>query len=160
MKGEESKGDAAKENGSMLRNKFANVYTRFGTEPKLEERGVVMDYDLADGSTFSIKIKRAGARNEEWKRLYNEIVKPRADDIIEGKVSEKENKILLAEVWAKSVVVGWANIKDSEGNEVPFSVENCYELFCFMPDLLNDVINDSHNRSNFQEEIKQATAKN
>lgn len=146
-------------NGVDLKNKFANVYQRFGSSTEMETKGVVMDYECPHG-TFSICIKRAGARNPEWKKVYNTIMKPRADDILAGKVTEAENKILLAEVWAKTVVVGWDGVIDSEGKQVPYSYENCYELFCFMPDLLNDVIADSHLVSNFQEEVKIKTAKN
>jgi hypothetical protein len=143
----------------VLKNKFANVYQRFGSSLDLERKGVVMDYKCPHG-TFSLKIKRAGARNPEWKKIYNEVMKPVAEDIVAGKVSEADNKILLAEVWSKSVVVGWAGVINSDGEEVPFSVETCYELFCYMPDLLNDVIADSHLLSNFQDEVKIKTAKN
>lgn len=154
------KGEKKEEtNGVELRHKFANVYQRFGSEKDLETKGVVMDYELPHG-TFSVKIKRAGARNPDWKKCYNEIMKPLSDDILAGKVSEAKNKVLLAEVWAKTVVVGWEGLVDADGNPVPFSVETCYELFCYMPDLLNDVIADSHLVSNFQEEVKIATAKN
>lgn len=156
----EKKEEAVETNGTDLRKKFANVYSRYGTEPAIEQSGVVIDYELAGGANFSIKIKRAGARNAEWKKIYNEVMKPHAADIEAGKLSEAENKVLLAEVWAKSVVVGWANIKDFEGEETPFSVQNCYELFCLYPDLLNEVIADSHLRSNFQDEEMLATAKN
>ena len=156
------KGEAEKveTNGTDLRLKFANVYSRYGSEPSIEEKGVVIDYELEGGGHFSIKIKRAGARNAEWKKTYNAIMKPQAEAIEAGKLSEAENKVLLAEVWAKSVVMGWDNIKDSDGNEVPFTVQNCFELFSLYPDLLNDVIADSHLRSNFQDEEMLATAKN
>ncbi len=142
------------------RSRFANLYSTYGSEPSLERIGVVIDYELVNKETFSIKIKRAGARNQEWKIAYNRIMKPHAEEITDGKLSEHENKKLLAEVWAKTVVVGWSNLRDGEGNEVKFSKETCYELFCAFPDLLNEVISDSHLRSNFQHEEMEATAKN
>ncbi len=142
------------------RSKFANLYTTYGSEPELEAVGVVIDYELVNKETFSIKIKRAGARNQEWKVAYNEIMKPHAQAIADGKMSEEENKKLLAEIWASTVVVGWSNLRDGEGNEVKFTKETCYELFCAFPDLLNEVIADSHMRSNFQHEEMEATAKN
>lgn len=142
------------------RSKFANLYTTYGSEPELEAIGVVIDYQLVNKETFSIKIKRAGARNQEWKVAYNEVMKPHADDIAAGKVGDKENKEWLAEIWAKTVVIGWSNLRDGEGNEVKFSKDTCYELFCAFPDLLNEVIADSHMRSNFQHEEMVATAKN
>jgi len=142
------------------RNKFANLYSTYGSEPELEARGVVIDYQLVNKETFSIKIKRAGSRNQEWKVAYNEIMKPHAQAITDGKMPEEENKKLLAEIWSKTVVIGWSNLRDSEGNEVKFSKETCYELLCAFPDLLNEIIADSHMRSNFQHEEMEATAKN
>ena len=159
-KGEAMKGENKEEMNGNLRSKFANVYERFGTSAELEQKGVIIDYKLPNNEIFSICIKRAGARNAEWKKIYNQVMKPHAEDIAEGLLSEIENKVLLAEIWAKSVVVGWDGLKDVEGVAVPFSVETAYELFCFMPDLLSDVISDSHLRSNFQEELVKATAKN
>lgn len=158
MKGE--KKQEGETNGVDLRRKFANVYERFGTSSEMEQKGVVIDYHLPDKGTFSLCIKRAGARNVEWKKVYNQVMKPYAEDIEQGLLSESENKILLAEIWAKTVIVGWSGLKDADEKEIPFSKETAYELFCFMPDLLNDVIADSHLRSNFQEELKVATAKN
>jgi len=143
-----------------VRSRFANLYSTYGSEPELEARGVVIDYELQNKETFSIKIKRAGARNQEWKTAYNQIMKPHAQDIADGKISEDANKKLLAEIWAKTVVIGWSNLRGSDGTEVKFSKETCYELFCAFPDLLNDVIADSHLRSNFQHEEMEATAKN
>jgi hypothetical protein len=142
------------------RCRFANLYSTYGSEPELEHRGVVIDYELDNKETFSIKIKRAGARNQEWKVSYNAIMKPHAQDIEDGKLSEGENKELLAEIWSKTVVLGWSNLRDNDGNEVQFSKETCYALFCAFPDLLNAVIADSHARSNFQFEEMEATAKN
>ena len=158
MKGEEKV--KVESNGNAPRMRFANLYSTYGSEPELERKGVIIDYELTNGETFSIKIKRAGARNQEWKVAYNQIMKPHAQAIADGKVGEEENKKLLAEIWSKTVIVGWSNLRDGEGNEVKFSTETCYELFCAFPDLLNDVIADSHNRSNFQEEEIVATAKN
>lgn len=157
-KGEKGQEEVSEQNNS--RSKFANLYATYGTEPELERRGVVIDYELVNKEIFSIKIKRAGARNQEWKVSYNAIMKPHAQDIADGKLSEDENKKLLAEIWSSTVVIGWSNLRDGEGNEVKFSKETCYDLFCAFPDLLNEVIADSHLRSNFQHEEMVATAKN
>ena len=158
-KGEKKVVEQVPENNSG-RSRFANLYSTYGSEKELEARGVVIDYELANKEIFSIKIKRAGARNQEWKKLYNQIMKPHAQEIADGKLSEDENKKLLADIWSRAVVIGWSNLRDGEGNEVEFSQSTCFELLCTFPDLLNEVIADSHLRSNFQHEEMVATAKN
>ena len=129
-------------------------------DPVLEQKGIVMEYELANGDIFELKIKRAGARNTEWRKLYNQLLRPVEEENEAGKISESENHYMMAELYAKSCVIGWKGLKDAEGNEVPFSLENCLELFCFMPELLTKVINDCHERSNFAHKEKEATAKN
>ena len=143
-------------NGLELRKKFANLYGTFGSDLGLEANGVWISYELQTGNDFEIKIKRGGSRNVEWRRVYNQVFKPHDKD----KLSEQESQFLLAEVYSRTIVVDWKNIKDNEGKDVPFNIENCMELLCFMPELLSKVINDAHERGNFQMEEVESTAKN
>lgn len=147
-------------NALQLRKKFANIYGTFGSDPILEQKGVVMEYELQNGEIFELKIKRAGARNTVWRKLYNQLLRPVEDQNQAGEISETENHYMMAELYAKSCVIGWKGLKDADGNEVPFSIGTCLELFCFMPELLTKVINDCHERSNFAHKEKEATAKN
>lgn len=143
-------------NGLELRKKFANLYETFGSDLELEKNGVWVPYELENGEEFEIKIRRGGSRNIEWRRVYNQVFKPHDKDTL----SEQESQYLLAEVYARTIVVDWKNSKDIEGKPVPFTVTNCMELFCFMPELLSKVINDAHMRGNFQILETEQTAKN
>lgn len=143
-----------------LKSKFANVYLTFGTDPELEKNGVILRYELENGEKVLFKIKRSGVRNSEWRRLYNELMRPREDETLKGEMSEEESKFLLSEIYARSVVVDWKNVKDAEGVDVPFTTESCIELFRFIPDLFQLIIRDSGDKSNFREAQVQQTIKN
>ena len=143
-------------NGLELRKKFASIYDTFGSDIGLETNGVWIVYELEKGGEFEIKIKRGGSRNVEWRRIYNQVFKAHDKD----KLTEQESQFLLAEVYSRSFVVDWRNLKDSEGKDVPFNVKNCMELLCFMPELLTKIINDAHARANFQMLEMETTAKN
>jgi hypothetical protein len=143
-----------------LKSKFANVYGTFGVDPVLEQQGVILRYELENGQKVLFKIKRAGTRNAEWRKLYNEIMKPHEEKTLNGEMSEDESKTRLSQVYARSVVVDWQGVQNSDGEEVPFSVESCMELFQFLPELFLLIIRDSNDRSNFREEQVKATGKN
>lgn len=147
-------------NGVVLRKKFANLYGTWGSDTDLETKGVILSYELRGGGFAEFKIKRAGARNVEWRKVYNEVMGPHNVDIDAGKLTENENKFLLAEVYSRTVIIGWNIGKDSEGKEIPFDVKTCMELMCFMPDLLQQIIGDAHERSNFQYAEMEKTGKN
>lgn len=166
MKGEKkedkSKGTTVEQvNGSpALRKKFASLYGTWGTDPILATKGIIVVYPLDGGGEVEFKIKKAGARNVEWKKLYNQIMKPHVDELTEETLTEEENGLLLSEIYAKSVVLDWKGVNDDQGNPVPFTVLNCMELFQFMPEVLSNIITDSHLRSNFRDEEMASTAKN
>lgn len=143
-----------------LKHKFAGLYNTFGVDPRLEAKGVLLRYELANGTFAMFRIKRSGSRNPEWRRLYNELMKPHEDHLLKEALSEQETQRLLAEVYGRSVIVDWAGILDGDGKEIPFSVEACIELLNFMPDLFNLIVQDSRDRANFREEQLKATEKN
>lgn len=158
-----SKGEDSKEvtpDVVDLRRKFASLYGTFGTDPVLAKQGIIVEYELAKGKKVEFKIKKAGARNQDWKLLYNQLMKPHAEEIEANSITEEDHGKLLSELYAKSVVLGWNGVEDSEGQAVPFTIQNCMELMQFMPELLSNIIADSHDRSNFRHEEMEATAKN
>jgi len=149
-------------NGHYEKNKalFANLYGTFGSNPILEESGVVLPYTLDDGTVIRFKLRRAGVRNNAWKKTYNEVVKPHEERVKDGTIPEEEMKGLLAVVYSKAVVIGWEGIKDSKGKDVPYSPETALDLLRFYPDLFTLIINDAHDRANFREEQLVQTEKN
>lgn len=54
-------------------------------------------------------------------------------EISKGDVVDQERAIERA-LWPEHVIVGWGNMTDSEGNEVPFSIENAKEFIDALPE--------------------------
>jgi hypothetical protein len=150
-----------KTNGSphtALQARFANLYGTFGSDPELEQKGITLDYALENGKRVEFTIKRAGARNAAWKKAYREHVQA-----IEGsgrELSEQESAELLAGVYADTIVLGWNGVEDVDGKPVPFTKKDCRELLVFLPELLQLIVNDSHNRANFRRDELDAQRKN
>lgn len=57
---------------------------------------------------------------------------------IAGQKEMKEVRDLDCELYAKYVITGWRNIKDSSGEDVPFSKEACLQFFSSLPEWIFD----------------------
>lgn len=67
---------------------------------------------------------------------------------------------IVKEVYAETVVLGWENVEDENGNAMEFSVENCIKLFDDLPDLFRDIQEQSQRAALFRAEVREADAKN
>jgi hypothetical protein len=106
---------------------MANIYSIFETNEDEEVNGkwftVVED--------FKVKLARAGDANPEYMRLLVKMQKDNPKNPItdELAVSDEVQLELIKELYARAVVKDWEGITDKEGNEIPYSVENCMKLF-------------------------------
>ena len=138
-----------------------SLYTQFETDREIEKTGIVLDYGFnSKKQPIQIRIARAGGANERYSKLLELRTKPYRRQIqnetLENAVAEKINK----EVYAQTVVLGWTGVEDRDGNEMPFTQENCVKLFTDLPDLWSDVQSQSTRASLFRAEILEADAKN
>ena len=138
-----------------------SLYTQFETDREIEKTGIVLDYGFnSKKQPIQIRIARAGGANERYSKLLELRTKPYRRQIqnetLENAVAEKITK----EVYAQTVVLGWTGVEDRDGNEMPFTQENCVKLFTDLPDLWSDVQSQSTRASLFRSEILEADAKN
>lgn len=132
----------------------------FKPSDKLEQEGIWLDY-----GDFRIKITRAGATNERFKKLMEAKMKPHrramANDTMDNKVADRVTR----EVWAESIVLGWdsplgPNVMPYQGAAFTFSVDNCVKLFTDLPDLFIDVREMSMKMGLFLEDTAEADTGN
>lgn len=133
-----------------------NIYDKFGTDKKLEQAGITLDY----GDGLEIRIARAGGSNIKFEkstqfkmRKYNQQLK---HDLLEP----DQMREVMREVLAETVVLGWSGVTDREGNELPFTRDNCVQLFKDLPDLFDDVLEQSRKASLFKEVVLEEEAGN
>lgn len=128
----------------------------FKPSDKLEQEGIFLDY-----GDFRIKITRAGATNDRFKKLMEAKMKPHrramANDTMDNKVADRVTR----EVWAESIVLGWdselgPNVIPYRGEPFAFSTANCIQLFTDLPDLFIDVREQSMKMGLFLEDTAEA----
>lgn len=132
-----------------------NAYDMYGADKQKEVDGITLDF-----GEFKIKIARAGGANLNFAKVMEEISRPyrraMAQNVLDPKIGER----ILAEGYAKAIVKKWEGVKDADGNDLPFSVDNCIKLFTDLPDLFAAVREEAEKLANFKKAAKEDEAKN
>ena len=129
----------------------------YETEKDLEKDGV----DVKIGPATFV-VARAGGSNRDFKNMLLAKSKPLQKRIKKNTVDadlDVESESLMIEVYSKTVIKGWSGVTDRDGNEFPFTVENCIMLLSDLPDLFTEIQTEASDISNFQNEIKEEDLK-
>lgn len=133
-----------------------NIYEKFGTDKQLEQEGIVLDY----GDGLELRIRRAGGSNQRFEKVTQQKFR-KYDRLVKNDLLETDQmREVMREVLAETVVISWKGVTDREGNELPFTKENCIQLFKDLPDLFDDVLEQSRKASLFKQTILEEEAKN
>lgn len=139
-----------------------SLYNAYETDRKAETEGVHLQIGTnSKGEISTIRIRRAGGANQTFAKVFEIKSKPhrRLMDI-PGALDQRVQERIMREVYAESVVVGWENIEDRDGNELPFTKENVIQLFTDLPDLFRVVVKESQDMALFRKEAREEEAKN
>lgn len=138
-----------------------SLYSQFKTEDSLEKQGILLEYGTTeDGKPICIRIARAGGANRAYEKRMEAEVKPYRRMIQNETIETSVVTRILRKVFAETVVLGWENVQDESGKDIPFNVENCIKLFEDLPDLFKDVQEQAQRAALFRAEVREADAKN
>lgn len=148
-----------------------SLFSQFKTNEDLERAGVLLEYGMTtpvfkDGKEvtpakpITIRIARAGGSNRAYEKMIEAEIKPYRrliqNETIEATVVHR----ILRRVYAKTIVLGWENVQDENGNDIVFSSETCEKLFEDLPDLFLDIQNASQKAAIFRADIREIDGKN
>ncbi len=131
------------------------IYQQFYTSQEKEIDG----FDFVVGEA-TFKIARAGGRNRNYFFMRTKKMASFRQEQILGTVDQIEMNRALAEVYAETVVKGWSNVRDMNGNEIPYTYENCVKLLLDLPDLFDLISDVSMNMKNYQDAVTDEMVKN
>lgn len=138
-----------------------SLYKQFKTDNNLEKTGILLQYGQnSKGKDICIRVARAGGANDAYIKRMEAKVKPVKRQIQNETIERAALLNILREVFAETVVLGWENVEDEQGNPLPFTKENCVKLFTDLPDLFDDLQEQSQRAALFRAEIREADAKN
>ncbi|MDF1685362.1 MAG: hypothetical protein P1U50_01120 [Parvibaculaceae bacterium] len=131
-------------------------FKRFKMDDNLEAgEGVRVEYE--EGKV--ITMRRAGGSNTAYNQVLAERCKPHLTALRNGTLSAEDDNLLMAQVYADTVIVGWDGIT-SDGKAVPFTKENVVALLLAMPDLFTAIKRDASLALMFEAAAKDAIVKN
>ena len=137
-------------------NKRKSIYDKFNTDKKLEQEGVVLDY----GDGMEIRIARAGGSNVKFEKALQAKSRKFGLQVKHDLLDPDQMREIMREVLAETVVLGWSGMTDREGNPLPFSKDNCIQVFKDLPDLFDDVLEQSRKAALFKVTVLEAEAGN
>jgi hypothetical protein len=136
--------------------KKSSPYSLFETNKDAESgSGITLQYP-----GFSITIHRAGGSNKKFAQVLSNKMKPYRQQFERGMLDDETSARILLESYAEAVVVGWKDVKDRNGKNLPFTKENVVKLFADLPDLFTDIKTQAENAALFREQAEKADEKN
>lgn len=73
-----------------------------------------------------LKVGRSGS--ERWKEEYAKIHREGTRGYRQGKVPDELLEKVVMEAMARTILLGWENIEDDDGQPIPYSLENARKL--------------------------------
>lgn len=138
-----------------------SLYSQFTTDPQLEREGVLLEYGTSStGQPVTIRIARAGGANVQFQKRLEALTKPFRRQIQTETIDQKVSEKLVRQVYAETVVLGWENVEDRDGNPIPYSRDACMKLFDDLPDLFLDIQEQAQRVALFRTTIREADAGN
>lgn len=137
---------------------MGSLYDAFSTDKQAEVDGLVLEYP--DCGNAEIRIARAGGENKRYLKALDRVTKRYRAQIRTDTFTPDTQRRVMQEVYAETVVLGWCNVTDREGNELPFSKENCVKLFQDLPALWEDVFEQANSIALFRESAREDAVKN
>lgn len=142
-----------------------NAYEMYSADKSKETGGIWLDF-----GSFRIKVARAGGSNVAFAKCVEEKTRPYRRAIDQGVMDPKRGDELLAEVFAEVIVLDWQVKKDDgelvqgmhtpEGDIAPFTRDNVKNVFIDLPELFQQVQNETAKLANFRKEAVKAEGKN
>lgn len=84
---------------------------------------------------------------------------PHKSKIDKGTLDPAIMRELMTKAMAETLVLGWENVVDGEGNKVPFTPEACHKALKNNEDLRDYISDFAMNLDNFREEKKEELGK-
>lgn len=139
-----------------------SLYSQFGTDPKLEAEGVKIVYEdeaLTEDKWPFFVIARMGGANVEFDKSIDTQTRSLRRALANDTVSGAKLKHITMTAFVETCLKSWGNIVDREGNTLQLSPKVAVEYFKSLPDLYQDLVNQSNNL-NLYKPAKEADVKN
>jgi hypothetical protein len=112
------------------------LYKTFGTDAKAENTGVWIDVDTTDdGKPIRFLISRQSRANKKYSETLARVIGPYRQQLVNEQLSESLSRKLNIQVFCESILLGWENVQDRDGNDIAYNIGNSVKLMTDLHDL-------------------------
>lgn len=132
-----------------------NIYDLYKTDREKEIKGVPVKF--GEATVYIATSNTTGnPRLAQRQAEYVELAAQR-----KGVSSSKEEiKEKMLEMYAECVVTNWENVKDEDGNELPYNKENALRVFKDLPHFFDAIVSFASDFTNYREKVIEDIVKN
>jgi hypothetical protein len=139
----------------------SGLFAAFETSAKAEVDGVAIDvveaaYD--DGTYPTFYLARMARSNKAYSKQLNLETRQYRRDL--SLMPEEKAESAMLNVFVKTVLKGWKNVRDKDGVQLSCTKEAATELFLKLPGLLDKLQAEASDIANFKTETLEQDSKN
>ena len=102
-----------------------SLYAAYKTDTSRENLGARIEKGSnEDGTKIVFIVARTGKTNTSYKLASERAFKPHKAAIKAGNLSNETAEALLLDLFCGDLLKGWENVRDEDGKELPFTVDN------------------------------------
>lgn len=132
------------------------LYANYATDKNLEVSGIFFEAgEIKEGDKvlpIRFRIARAGGANDAFAKALERESKPFKRAIQTKTLSNKQANDIYLKAFIATVLLGWENVRDRQGQELAFTPENATTLLNDLPDLFNDLREAAGDAALFRED--------
>ena len=120
--------------------------SKLRTNDKKELEGIWVDYSAG------MRVKVARMSNRNYVDFMRKISKPHRRRQRREELPTETYESLIRQAVAKCILLGWENMEDDEGVNIPYSHDKALEILKLYPDFCNDIVDMSSDAEHFREQ--------
>lgn len=138
-----------------------SIFKQFATDQTKEIEGVEVSYGFnEDGTEIKFFISRMSKSNKAYSKALEKATRPYRRQFELGTMDEKKAEEIFKDVFCSTILKGWENLQDHNGEHIPFNKDQAISLFGLLPDLYQDLQEKANSAALFREEMLEDEAKN
>lgn len=138
-----------------------SLYSQFAVSQEKEQNGVDVQYaPNKDGTIPTFTIARAAKANKAYSKALEKATRPYRRQIDLGTMDNSVAERLFMDVFIRTLLIGWQNVRNQDGTPMEFSEVNANKLFTALPELYEDLQNKANSAALFRDDNLEEEAKN
>uniref|UniRef100_A0AAU7YUE3 Virion structural protein n=1 Tax=Stenotrophomonas phage vB_SmaS_QH3 TaxID=3229738 RepID=A0AAU7YUE3_9CAUD len=142
---------------------MSGLHKQFKTNSAKESEGVEIEFPEAqndDGTVPTFVISRMGKSNKAYSKALEAATRPYRRQVELGTMKNEVAETLFMGVFVDTILKGWKNVQDENGQPIAFSKDSAIALLGELPDVYERLQEEAKLSANFRDSVLESEAKN